>query len=68
MTNEKDKNKNTMPTNNKTKKVSTYSKTTQNTKPTFDFAFEKKNYIWMLVGIVLLLIGYLLLAGGGSKP
>lgn len=30
------------------------------------FIFSKKNYIWMLSGIVLIIIGYILMAGGGS--
>lgn len=36
-------------------------------KPKFDFAFEKINYIWMLIGVALLILGYILLVGGGSK-
>lgn len=32
----------------------------------FAFAFDKINYILMGVGLVILLIGYLLLRGGGS--
>ena len=32
----------------------------------FSFVFTKINYIIMLVGIVLLALGYLLLCGGGS--
>jgi uncharacterized membrane protein len=31
-----------------------------------DFAFGKENYILMLIGFVVLLIGYLLMTGGGS--
>lgn len=38
-----------------------------NNKPKFQFAFEKDNYIWMTIGLVLLIIGYILLIGGGSK-
>ena len=49
--------------NNGIKKTSTLSKT----KPTFDFAFERINYIIMLIGLGLILIGYILLIGGGSK-
>lgn len=33
----------------------------------FDFAFGKENYILMIVGIIVLGIGYLLLTGGGSQ-
>lgn len=54
----------TMPSKANVKKVG--SKSVQNHNPKFDFAFEKKNYIWMFVGIALLFIGYLLLIGGGS--
>ncbi|MDR2907769.1 MAG: DUF3098 domain-containing protein [Bacteroidales bacterium] len=32
-----------------------------------DFAFGRENYILMLVGIVVLFIGYLLMIGGGSE-
>jgi len=32
-----------------------------------DFAFGKENYILMLIGFVVLFIGYLLMVGGGSK-
>lgn len=31
------------------------------------FVFEKENYLVMLAGIVLLVIGYLLMIGGGSS-
>lgn len=31
------------------------------------FVFEKENYLVMLAGIVLLVIGYLLMIGGGSN-
>jgi len=32
----------------------------------FTFVFAKTNYIIMLVGILLLALGYILLSGGGS--
>jgi len=32
-----------------------------------NFAFGKKNYMLLIVGIVLLIIGFYTLAGGGSK-
>lgn len=32
----------------------------------FNFAFGRTNYILLAVGIVLLILGYILLAGGGS--
>ena len=31
-----------------------------------NFAFNKENYIWLGVGVALLIIGYLLMSGGGS--
>ena len=33
----------------------------------FDFVFGKKNYILMLVGVVVIAVGYLCLIGGGSE-
>ncbi|MEG2666812.1 MAG: DUF3098 domain-containing protein, partial [Bacteroidales bacterium] len=36
-------------------------------KKLFDFAFGKENYILMIVGLVVLAIGYLLMVGGGSE-
>ncbi len=35
-------------------------------KKGFQFAFNKVNYIIMGVGLILLALGYILLAGGGS--
>ena len=35
-------------------------------KKGFDFAFRKENYIMMGVGVLLLILGYILLSGGGS--
>ena len=32
-----------------------------------NFAFSKENYIWLCVGIVLLVVGYVLMSGGGSE-
>lgn len=32
-----------------------------------EFAFSKRNYILMGIGILLLVIGFILLAGGGSN-
>ena len=29
--------------------------------------FSKDNYVWMLIGIVVMLIGFLLMAGGKSQ-
>lgn len=41
-------------------------KNTENSKREFAFVFNKINYIIMIAGIVLLALGYILLAGGGS--
>ena len=31
-----------------------------------DFAFGRQNYLWMGIGIAVLIVGYLLMSGGGS--
>ncbi len=41
-------------------------KTTEGDNKQFSFVFTKTNYIIMLVGIVLLALGYMFLCGGGS--
>ena len=41
-------------------------KNTDSNEKQFSFVFGKTNYIIMIVGVVLLLLGYILLAGGGS--
>lgn len=41
-------------------------KNTEDPKREFVFVFNKINYIIMIAGIVLLALGYILLAGGGS--
>jgi membrane-bound ClpP family serine protease len=38
-----------------------------NTTESVDFVFGKKNYTVMIAGIVLIIIGFFLLSGGGSK-
>ena len=55
--------KSTPATSNKT--TSSY-KSVITAKPSFDFAFERINYIWMLIGLALLALGYILLVGGGA--
>lgn len=32
-----------------------------------DFAFGKENYIIMIIGVVLIALGFILMVGGGSK-
>lgn len=41
------------------------NKNTQN-KKSGEFLFEKRNYTIMIIGIVVILIGFILMAGGGS--
>lgn len=36
-------------------------------KVTNDFAFGRENYIWMLIGIGCIFLGFVLMSGGGSK-
>lgn len=31
-----------------------------------DFVFEKQNYIIMIIGVVVIILGYILMVGGGS--
>ena len=30
------------------------------------FAFDRSNYVWLGIGIAVLIVGYLLMSGGGS--
>jgi hypothetical protein len=46
--------------------LSTASKVNKD-KPDFDFAFGKINYIYMLAGIVFIIVGFMLMAGGRSS-
>ena len=34
---------------------------------TMDFVFEKKNYLFMGLGVILIIFGLILLSGGGSE-
>lgn len=36
-------------------------------RPRMQFAFERKNYMILLGGIVLIILGFILLAGGGTQ-
>jgi len=38
--------------------------TGQHSKP--EFIFQKKNYIFMFLGIAFIVLGYILMSGGGS--
>lgn len=35
-------------------------------KPVFGFVFKKKNYIWMIAGLAVIALGFILMIGGGS--
>src|SRR5205809_2276751 len=35
-------------------------------KPIQDFAFGRENYKWMLIGIAIIFLGFILMSGGGS--
>ncbi len=37
-----------------------------NKKNKSEFLFAKKNYIFMLIGIAVIVLGFILMAGGGS--
>lgn len=41
------------------------NKSTQN-KKSGEFLFEKRNYTIMIIGVIIILIGFVLMAGGGS--
>lgn len=35
-------------------------------KPTKEFVFQKKNYLFLFIGIAFIVLGYILMSGGGS--
>lgn len=35
-------------------------------KPTKEFVFQKKNYLFLFVGIAFIALGFILMSGGGS--
>lgn len=37
------------------------------TKQINDFAFGRENYMWMLIGIACIFVGFILMSGGGSE-
>ena len=41
-------------------------KSDQTTKHSNEFLFEKRNYLIMLVGLVVIALGFILMSGGGS--
>ncbi|MBQ22751.1 MAG: hypothetical protein CMD32_05070 [Flavobacteriales bacterium] len=32
-----------------------------------DFLFKKSNYVWLFISIIIIIIGFILMSGGGSK-
>ncbi|MDP5102056.1 MAG: DUF3098 domain-containing protein [Nonlabens sp.] len=38
----------------------------ENIKPRFEFIFKRKNYVFMLIGLGVIALGFALMAGGGS--
>lgn len=38
----------------------------ENIKPSFEFIFNKKNYLWMIIGLVVIALGFALMTGGGT--
>ncbi|MCM4172040.1 DUF3098 domain-containing protein [Arenibacter sp. TNZ] len=38
----------------------------QQQKPRQEFIFQKKNYLFMFVGLALITLGFILMSGGGS--
>ena len=46
--------------------VNTKGNTQEEVKSKFDFVFGKKNYVLMIAGLLVMVIGYLCLVGGGS--
>ncbi|ALM21125.1 hypothetical protein JCM19294_2748 [Nonlabens tegetincola] len=39
----------------------------QNLKPKVEFLFKKKNYLWMIIGLVVIATGFILMSGGASN-
>lgn len=36
-------------------------------KPTIEFAFTKPNYIWLIIGLAVNILGFVLMIGGASE-
>lgn len=49
------------------KEVKKEVRSSADNRPKMNFAFTAKNYQLMLAGIIVLIIGYITLSGGGSK-
>ncbi len=46
--------------------ISTMAKKIE-TKPTLDFPFGKENFMLMIIGIAIIVIGFALMSGGGTE-
>ena len=38
----------------------------QNQQPKSEFIFQKRNYLWMFIGLGCMALGFILMSGGGS--
>ncbi|BDW92087.1 MULTISPECIES: DUF3098 domain-containing protein [Flavobacteriaceae] len=41
-------------------------KNNNGSKPTKEFVFQKKNYLFLFIGIAFIALGFILMSGGGS--
>ncbi len=41
-------------------------KNQQENKPKAEFIFQKRNYLFMFIGLVFIALGFILMSGGGS--
>ena len=41
-------------------------KNQQEVKPKAEFIFQKKNYLFMFIGLIFISLGFILMSGGGS--
>ena len=41
-------------------------KNKKESKPTKDFIFQKRNYLFLFIGLALIALGFILMSGGGS--
>lgn len=49
------------------KNKSTTAPAQKQTTQSQDFLFDKSNYIWMLAGVILVVIGFMLMSGGKNE-
>lgn len=50
----------------KSKPLTAESNRNSDKEATKQFAFEKENYKWMLIGLAIITLGFILMIGGGS--